>query len=171
MKIHYVAYGSNLHPLRLRARVGDAPLLGTAALENHEVRFHKRGNIDGSGKCNLVQRSGKRAYVAVYELSEKGAELLDEAEGLGNGYERATIEVSGFGRSMTYRAQETHIDDSLAPFTWYKDLVLAGCRYHRFPETYLESIEAIPAVRDPDPDRHALHRRLIEALTSDPAQS
>ena len=47
----YFAYGSNLHPERLRERVPSAESLGVARLEAHVLRFHKRGR-DGSGKCD-----------------------------------------------------------------------------------------------------------------------
>ena len=35
----YAAYGSNLHPVRLRERVPSAELLGTGVLEGRELRF------------------------------------------------------------------------------------------------------------------------------------
>ena len=65
---------------------------------------------------------------------------------------------------MTYRAQDTHIDNALSPFTWYKELVLTGCRLHGFPDTYIRKIEAVEAVNDPDFERHAHYQRLLEVL-------
>lgn len=167
MSVRYAAYGSNLHPLRLQARVGMARRLGTSVLEDTALRFHKRGNIDGSGKCNFIGHPGERLHLAVYELPEAAIAALDAAEGAGFGYEQSTIRVDGFGECMTYLAQSSHIDETLEPFTWYKALVLAGCRWHRFPGAYIEAIEATPAAVDPDQDRHARHLRLLEALGSD----
>ena len=171
MSVRYAAYGSNLHPLRLQARVGMARLLGTSVLKDTILRFHKRGNIDGSGKCNFIKHPGECLHLAVYELPKAAIAVLDEAEGAGFGYERSDIRLEGFGECMTYRAQPSHIDETLEPFTWYKALVLAGCRYHRFPGTYIEAIAATPAAADLDPDRHAFHLQLLGALDPDSAWS
>ncbi|MDX1556839.1 MAG: gamma-glutamylcyclotransferase family protein [Xanthomonadales bacterium] len=164
MPVKYAAYGSNLHPVRLRERTGEVRLLGTAAVDHLALKFHKRGNVDGSAKCDIVEARGSRVHLAVFEIPDAGLENLDIAEGVGSGYTREHIEVPGFGRCLTYRAQASHIDDSLKPFDWYKRLVLAGCRYHGFPAAYLEAIEAVQAVIDPDPDRHAAHELLLQKL-------
>jgi gamma-glutamylcyclotransferase (GGCT)/AIG2-like uncharacterized protein YtfP len=162
--LKYAAYGSNLHPLRLQERTDHARLLGTTRVDGFALRFHKRGNIDGSAKCNIVDQAGCEVYVAVFEISKADVEQLDIAEGVGTGYDRTRIEIPNYGRCMTYRAQSTHIDDSLLPFGWYKALVLAGCRFHRFPHEYLEAIDNMAAVTDPDPERHALHMSLLSTL-------
>ena len=52
-RLLYFAYGSNLHPTRLGDRAPSVELVGTAVLEGHALRFHKRG-ADGSGKCNAL---------------------------------------------------------------------------------------------------------------------
>jgi gamma-glutamylcyclotransferase len=162
--LKYAAYGSNLHPVRLMKRTGTARLLGTGIVDGLALRFHKRGNIDGSGKCNIVEQSEDRVCMAIFEIPNSGMAALDVEEGVGSGYARSSVDVSGFGPCLTYRAQASHIDDELLPFSWYKDLVLAGCRLHGFPNEYIEAIEAVEAMTDPDPARHSLHVRLLETL-------
>lgn len=164
MPLKYAAYGSNLHPFRLRERTGEAALLGTAAADGLALRFHKRGSVDGSGKCNIIEARDSHVYVAIFEISRAGVDVLDIAEGVGAGYERSWIELDGFGRCLTYRAQESHIDESLTPFDWYKDLVLAGCRYHGFPAAYIEAIETAAALPDPDSERRDVHLELLRAM-------
>ena len=164
----YAAYGSNLHPLRLEQRVGPVRLLGTGAIDDFALRFHKRGNLDGSAKCNIVEHTGSQVFVAVYDVADAAMARLDEAEGVGNGYERVEIGSEEFGRCAFYFAQASHIDDTLKPFTWYRDLVVAGCRWHGFPADYVETIMGIEAVADPDPERHALHESLMRELQSQP---
>lgn len=162
----YAAYGSNLHPGRLRRRTGEARLIGTVAVDGLALRFHKRGSSDGSGKCNVIERPGSRTWMAVFDIPDEGIARLDIAEGVGAGYEQDWLEAGGHGRCLIYRAQASHIDDDLRPFSWYRDLVLAGCRVHGFPRAYLEAVEAVEATIDPDPERHALHVRLLEALAA-----
>jgi len=52
--LYYFAYGSNLHPLRLQARLSSAQLIGTTILPGYALKFHKLGHCL-SGKCNIVR--------------------------------------------------------------------------------------------------------------------
>ncbi|MCA9052552.1 MAG: gamma-glutamylcyclotransferase [Planctomycetaceae bacterium] len=162
--ICYAAYGSNLHPLRLRKRTPSARLLGTDHVQGMALRFHKRGRRDGSGKCNLVASRDSIVHVAVFEVALADMAQLDAIEGAGQGYRREEIVVTRFGRCTTYIAEQAHIDDSLAPFCWYRDLVLAGAELHRFPDEYRDQIQSIDVIRDPDRFRHDEHQRLLAEL-------
>lgn len=80
-------------------------------------------------------------------------------EGLGNGYEEKTVVVIMPGGSVleaqtSYYA--THIDASLKPYHWYKEHVLRGARENGLPAPYLQIIESLESVADPNPERHAL---------------
>ncbi|MEL7069047.1 MAG: gamma-glutamylcyclotransferase family protein [Cyanobacteria bacterium J06581_3] len=162
----YAAYGSNLHPFRLQARTPSARLLGTGAIAHHTLRFHKRGYRDFSGKCNLISQYNNTAYVAVYDIPSHEMSLLDKAEGAGAGYDRKTIAVDGFGDCIIYLAAAAHIDDSLLPFCWYKALVVAGCEQLGFPDSYVEAVRTVKAVRDLEGDRRNLHMALVEECQS-----
>lgn len=149
----YFAYGSNMSTARLRERVPSCKPLGVATLPGHALRFHKR-SVDGSGKCNAFATDSEDSVTGVlfrFDLGERAA--LDKAEGVGNGYEHATVTVineKGHRRKvLTYLATPDYIDDSLKPFDWYKDFVLAGGREHGLPSEYIaEYIESIEAVED-----------------------
>lgn len=160
----YFAYGSNLLPRRLQARVPSARPRRTVQISGWSLRFHKRGQ-DGSAKCNLLRTgvSADIAHGAVYEIAADERAHLDRAEGLGHGYELAWLELEELGRVFLYCAAETHIDERLRPFTWYKDYVTAGARHHGFPAGYIASIRSIGAVHDPDPERHRQNLALLTA--------
>lgn len=160
----YAAYGSNLHPFRLRKRTPSAVLLGIATVTEMSLRFHKRGNIDLSAKCNIVPRSNSYIYVAIFDIPDSEVPELDRAEGVGNGYDRRAIGIEGYGDCLTYIAAPTHIDESLKPYTWYKELVLLGCKAHGFPTVYRDFIHSIPAVQDPDPLRHTHQMQLVAEI-------
>ena len=162
-RILYAAYGSNLHPLRLRERIPLARLLGSARLADMTLRFHKRGQ-DGSGKCNIIPGAGE-VHAAIYALDLPGKLRLHEIEGVGQGYEEQRLHVPGFGECFTYSATASHIDDALLPFAWYRQLVVAGCRYHGFPRAYVARIGRLPAREDPDRERVARHSRLVERVS------
>jgi gamma-glutamylcyclotransferase len=161
----YLAYGSNLWPGRLAARVGTIAAVGTVRLADHALRFDKRG-ADGSGKCTLEMAAGALSYGAIYTLSDAARAVLDRIEGVGQGYHASWIEVDGFPPCYVYLADDRWRDASLMPFDWYKALVLAGARHHRFPVDYLSQIDAVPACPDLDPARAA---RNLGDLDIDPA--
>lgn len=161
----YAAYGSNLHPRRLRERIASAKLIGTSYLREYTLRFHKRGR-DLSAKCGFSQ-CGQGMHVAVYEMDAAGKRDLDRIEGVGRGYEVHHVDVPGFGKCFTYLAEKTHIDDLLHPFDWYREMVLLGCLMHAFPAAYCQRIAALPVQVDPDLRRRRRNWDLIELMRAD----
>ena len=163
--VKYLAYGSNLHPVRLRERVPSARPVGVIGLDGWRLRFHKRGR-DRSGKCNIIrsQRPVDRVYAAVYEIDAGEKRALDKAESLGRGYEEMSLAVGRYGEAFCYTAGAGFIAESLVPYTWYRDYVSVGARYHRLPETYVRTIEVVEAVVDLDSDRHEINMRIAAKL-------
>lgn len=166
--IHYLAYGSNLHPLRLAARVPSANVLGVVEIPGFLLAFHKRSS-DGSGKCLLYTEQGQhhRAYGVLYEFDTRDKAGLDVLEGNGKGYREQLVQFPLNGETYTpylYVAQPTHIDPTLVPYHWYKNLVLAGARYHNFPANYIASIEATPSKSDPDAKRTREYEDLLRQM-------
>lgn len=158
----YAAYGSNLHPHRLGARVPTARLLGIGHIDGLGLRFNKRG-MDGSAKCSLVAAT-EQTHVAVYSIGIDDVPVLDLIEGLGRGYDRAMVEVSRFGQCFTYIAMPNAVDEALIPYSWYKRLVMLGCEYHDFPSPYVEAIRTIADANDPVIDRRTVHLDLVGRL-------
>jgi len=70
MKIHYLAYGSNLHPVRLRERVPSAEFIGLVLVENSRIEFSKKSK-DGSGKATLeiCSEIEGATYGALFEIA------------------------------------------------------------------------------------------------------
>ena len=153
----YFAYGSNMSTRRLASRVASARAIAVARLPAHALRFHKQGR-DGSAKCDACYTGSERDVVhgVVFGIAVDEKPLLDEQEGLGNGYEEKTARVTGVQgehlQVVTYVA--TRIDASLRPLHWYKEHVLRGAVEHRLPEDYIAAIRAIESCADPDPGNH-----------------
>lgn len=167
--LRYFAYGSNLFSPRLRARAPSARVVGVAVLPGHALRFHKRGRGDGSGKCNVWRDAAAPGVPgALYEVADPEWADLDAAEGRGSGYERLEVVVVRAGgervAASTYVAQPHAIDDTLLPYRWYRDLVLAGAREHALPSEHVARIEAQACKEDPDRKRDADARRLLASL-------
>jgi gamma-glutamylcyclotransferase len=163
--MHYFAYGSNLHPQRLSARLGECPLVGPAVLTGYRLAFHKRGR-DESAKCDIVAtgKSVDAVFGAVFRLASEQVSLLDEFEGAGYRRETLAVRIDGMEGTLTavaYQAHAEYVDVRLRPFEWYRDLVLAGAHHHGFPEAYIAAINSIPAVPDPDPERDRRNRDVL----------
>ncbi|MBA2661713.1 MAG: gamma-glutamylcyclotransferase [Bradymonadaceae bacterium] len=159
----YFAYGSNMLSNRLRGRVPSARPIGPAELHGWSLRFHKRG-ADGSAKCNVVLEPGGLVNGVLFEIAHAEKRRLDLAEGLGSGYEQATVSVTsllGAVEGFLYVASASHIDEGLAPFDWYKDFVIYGALEHRLAIDYIGRLRAIEALSDPDVGRAIENRRIL----------
>ena len=167
-RLHYFAYGSNLHPVRLSRRVPSARLAGITTLAKYTLRFHKRGKGD-SGKCNAFYTGQQEHHVlgAVYEIAAEEKPILDDYEGPGYEVNFLTVNrADGPLDVFSYIATETHIDEELQPFTWYRELVHLGARYHGFADSYFNACLAVNALPDPNVARHERYERLIELIRS-----
>lgn len=191
----YFAYGSNLHILRIRARVPSAIPLTAARLPAHDLRFHKRG-IDGSAKADacFTGNPGDAVHGVLFRVAAEEKLHLDRIEGVGYGYRDCRVEVellpspalpdsivSGVAagaapretlrvHAFTYCARASHIDARLRPYTWYKDFVVRGADQHDLCPRYIARIESVPAIRDPDLRRHAANARLLSPLPPAPSR-
>src|SRR5258708_11459367 len=158
LTVKYFAYGSNMCDAWLQNRVPSARALTTARLRSHVLRFHKRSD-DGSAKCNVVKTArteDNEVYGVIFEIDGSEKTLLDKAEGLGKGYVEEHVEVlapSGGVSAYAYVAETAFIDESLKPYTWYKDLVISGAKGHGLPPDYIRRLEAVSAVEDQNPVR------------------
>ena len=164
----YAAYGSNLHPRRLRKRVPSADLVGCAKIEGWSLNFNKRGK-DGSGKCSIGISRNSFVYVAVYDMDPEDTSILHKVEGLGYGYDEKEVGVPGYGDCYTYVG--TDLDPELSPYDWYRDLVLAGCEFLEVPVSYTQTIATLPCIVDPDRARAEKNRLLLEELANDVEES
>lgn len=153
----YFSYGSNMSFKRLNARITHISRLGVATLYEHDLRFHKVGNKDGSGKCDILETNLPEHSVigVVYNIDPVEKHILDTYEGLGNGYEEKQVSVEMNGEmvsAFTYFA--THIDKALKPLHWYKEHVLRGACENELPEQYIQKIEMIESIADHNLARH-----------------
>ena len=161
MTVFYFAYGSNLCFERLKARVPSVRALGAALLRGHELRWHKKG-VDGSAKLSIVQAAHPRRDAAVhgalfvFPKAEKPA--LDRAEG--SGYNSIAVSVQstqGEVTANTYVADESVIDDTRQPYSWYKALVVSGAESQGLPPDYVDVLRLVDAAEDADADRARKH--------------
>lgn len=161
----YFAYGSNLHPGRLIARLGDLEERGAAVLPDHRLTFDKFGG-DTSGKCTIQPSPGHTVHGALYGITADQRAVLDVIEGARYAVRPVRVRAADTVLdAFTYVALAEHTRPGLAPFDWYRELVVRGALHHGFPAAYVAALRAVAAVPDPDPDRAALNAALLTTLT------
>lgn len=164
--ILYYAYGSNLHPERLAARIPTSQLLGVAELSGYQLLFHKLG-ADQSAKCNALY-SGDPEHLllgALFSMAAHEKPILDEIEGAGYVVSNVMVKHDGADhQAFMYVAEQAYIDDSLVPYQWYKEFVCLGAKFLEFPEHYVRQLAAVEAVDDGDPERHARNERVLKLM-------
>lgn len=163
----YFAYGSNLHPLRLQARVPSARLLGVSCLPSHQMVFGKRG-MDGSGKCTTMPGKTVKDTVpgALFALRRDEINHLDAAEGPAYLRKTAFFALDGSRFSgFYYEAREYSLGSELRPFDWYRDLVVAGARFHALPEHYVSALARVPTRQDANQERVARIQSLLARMS------
>ena len=139
-------------------------------LSAHQLCWHKRGALDRSGKCDafVTGDTADMVWGALFEIADTERARLDAAEGLGRGYRDTPMRVQTAGgvlNAFAYVATPDAVDATLAPFAWYRDLVVAGARESRLPDRYVTALAGVTAVADPDPTRANRHRRLLSGPT------
>jgi len=146
---------------RLGKRVPSATYVGNYSLSGYILKFHKVGK-DGSAKCDAFH-TGKDTdvvYGVVYTIDMGEKKILDEVEGLGNGYEEKRVDLycKGMANDSAYLYYATNINDAILPFSWYVHHVLYGAREAHLPESYVKKIADVISVKDPDAERELLER-------------
>lgn len=162
--MHYFAYGSNMSLARLRARVPSARAITRATLSQHALRFHKHSLVDNSAKCDAFFTGNRHDEVlgVLFKMAPQERAFLDAAEGLHAGYEIKDVQITTHsGDTMTaFTYYATHINTALKPYSWYLHHVLTGAREAGLPTSYLQTLQAITTLEDPDMARAARERAL-----------
>ena len=126
----------------------------------HELKFHKLSHVDGSAKCDISE-TGNRDHIVhgvLFDINDSERIILDRIEGVECGYDVKDVEIRTADGSIvsafTYYA--TDIDAGLLPYCWYLEHVLRGAREHALPEKYIQLIEGVKFIPDPDLSRRKM---------------
>lgn len=162
-KFLYFAYGSNMLARRLLARTPSAISIATGYAVGRRLTFDKVSS-DGSDKCDieLTSNAADCVYGVLFEIPWSEKEVLDDAEGINNGYREERVSVvtpSGECQALTYVA--TQREPALLPYHWYKAFVVAGATEHALPISYVEWLRTIESKPDPMESRRTKNEALL----------
>ena len=161
-KLLYFAYGSNLHPDWFRSRISSAKKLHTEILYQWQLHFHKIGR-DESAKCNIIKTdvSDDSVHGVIYRFNYDEKYILDEFE---HGYRSVRMSVGGYEDVLVYLACNEKINNAILPYTWYKDIVVAGAHHHNLPQEYINFLKSVRAIKDPDNEREQRNRLIVRSI-------
>ena len=159
-------YGSNMSSKRILDRCSTATFKEVVKVDGYKFSFNKK-STDGSGKGNMNASKLKTDFVlgVIFEIEESQRKALEDAEGLGKGYEEIKLDLTNeTGKKVeciAYIATEAKfIDNKLVPYDWYKEHCLIGAREYNLPDEYVEMIEAIASGVDTDTARAEKERNI-----------
>ena len=152
-EIIYFAYGSNLDYEQMRARLGDAEIVGVGYLPGYSLAFNKRG-WDGTAKANLVASSKiHKAWGVFYKITQRQIETMSRYEG---GYSKvwvrghlAEVLPEDFVTGEEIEAQ-TFISGSFTtafPSAIYKERIITGMIEFGLPLGLIENVELVRTQR------------------------
>ncbi len=91
----YAAYGSNMDPARMAHRCPHSPLQDTGWLEGWRLTFGGEDIGWEGALATVVEGSGQRVFVALYEITEADEAALDRWDGATlDYYRKSKVRVS-----------------------------------------------------------------------------
>ncbi len=127
---YYFAYGSNMNPARVAARIGSTRRVLAGVLHDHALRFDKASRVAGIAHANVVPRPGERVEGALFELEQPGQiRDMDPFEGYPREYDRHRLPImtrEGTLAAWVYIAAPGTTAEALRPAREYLEHLLAG---------------------------------------------
>jgi gamma-glutamylcyclotransferase len=131
-------------------------------LPAYRLVFNKLSR-DKSGKANLHNDPSAAVWGVLYSIPDDQLDVLDRGEG--KGYRRQSVRLYAMrGTALdawAHIAVAPSTDSTLRPYSWYKQFLVEGAKEHGLPVPYIEALETIAAVEDPDVTRDQERRELM----------
>lgn len=144
----YFAYGSNMNPARVAARIGPTRRVLAGVLHDHALRFDKASRVAGIAHANVAARQGEHVEGALFELDDHvQITLMDPFEGYPNEYDRYRLPVAtreGRIEAWVYIAAPGTTAEALRPAREYLEHLLAGKPF--LSDAYHSRLSAVEAV-------------------------
>ena len=127
--MYYFAYGSNMNPERLRARVGNYSNMQYGVLKGYKLTFNKKSNTPRRGYATIEKCENSYVSGIIYNLSQKAIEILDMYEGFPLHYTKSYLNVEtakGVCECVVYIANKDRVGVNLRPSYEYFEHLKKG---------------------------------------------
>jgi hypothetical protein len=140
----YFAYGSNMNNKRLFSRTGSADKWDNGMVSGKKLCFNKLGQ-DGTGKANLIDHDGGKAFGVLFKVNESDLIKLDKFEA---GYKRKILKIksnnNGYIVAISYLADFPI--NFICPSKEYIDHIIHGADYNDMNTGYINYLKTIPTI-------------------------
>ncbi len=149
----YFAYGSNMNPNQMHARIGDfgsCRLIGSAQLSGHKLVFNvPDDHATNAAYANIAKNPISTVHGVLYDLDEKAFSVLDQYEHVPILYTRCIITVIFDGQEKeAYVYLGNKISTKcVGPTKRYLNRILLGKEF--LPKEYFEKLSKIKTCPDP----------------------
>jgi cation transport regulator ChaC len=142
----YYGYGSNLSQKYLQSHCPSTKYVMKAYLPNNEVQFRFWSKRRNGGISTIIPKYGELVHGILYNVSEEDIAVLDEREGIPQGwYTRDSLLVLGEDGEW-YKADLYQVVEPEGPFTpsrEYVETMIEGANYHGIDSGYIKKLEEI----------------------------
>ncbi len=185
---YYFGYGANLSIERFKKWNIPATVVGTAFIENHQLKFNLPCEYKGKGFAGIEKSPGKTVWGILFKVNSRALKMLDVLEWVPfNFYERKLFQVvsDNVTYSNVFSYVTCHPRSDLIPSKGYLDFIVQTGMKANFPKHYIRELSSTTAatefeldpsfvLRDPSKKRimsnrfseiYLAHDRLREKLT------
>ena len=147
----YFAYGANMDARHMKARVGDARLVGPGRLDGFRLAFNVYSTEWEGGAANLEVDEEEHVWGVLWEVPEPEAGGLDAFRGHLTFYRREDVVVQGpAGQVIAWTYRVAHQEGSyVRPTDDYLRLLNSAIRVQGLPPEALDLVDR--AARPPKP--------------------
>jgi hypothetical protein len=145
----YFAYGSNMDPRRMEARVPGARAIGPGRLDGYRLEFNVYSTEWEGGAANMELDQDAHLWGVLWEVPEDEAGGLDAFHGHPTFFRREDVIVEGpEGPVIAWTLRVAHQGGTFVrPTDAYLQTVKAAIRVHGLPPEALDIVDA--AARPP----------------------
>lgn len=169
-RLLYFAYGANMHPALMGNFALSAELKGIAMLPKFRLAFSLAGR-HGDARCNIEKTMDLNdvVYGTLYRIEYQEIVSLEHKLMQNHGVSRCKLTVMSYRKPVkvfSFFTDPPTASDKDPAFSWYKQMVLMGALYHRFPESYINAIRTRNSILDPDAKRRQSKEELLNKITT-----
>ncbi len=137
----YFAYGANIDPERMAARVRGVRAVGPATLDGYQLEFTIRDRAWGGGVANIRPEQSGRVWGMVWQGPDKAFAVLDTFQGDASSLRRETVSVQtedGLLEAFTFRVHQ--IANFVRPTALYMSHLRRAMKVQGFPNEAFEAL-------------------------------
>jgi len=137
----YFAYGANIDPDRMSARVKGVRGLGPGHLDGFRLEFTLRDRDWGGGVANIRPEPGGRVWGMLWLASDKAFSVLETYQGDQSSWRREPVQVQGVdGPVDAFTFRVDRIANFVRPTALYLSHLRRAMKKQDFPNEAFEAL-------------------------------